>query len=264
MMVPMRSICFILLFLQVSCSTADEREKSQRMSNNKAVEKIYRLSHEKVYVEEDRVLATRELYPWENETEFAKITMNTLRCRGDNTHVPRHKKDKEYVDCNGMHDHGLPYVDGEEFVYPVLVSLLNKIQNSFNKRLIVTSGHRCPRHNNYLTLGASKISKYMIGAKVDFYVEGMEEGVDDVIERIMYLYENDSDEYRRFTKTTGQGHFPAWRNKEISISASSEGEHSVTLKKNHPVITVEVRWDRERNQRVNLDWKKAYQGFIVN
>ncbi|MCH9617470.1 MAG: hypothetical protein SP4CHLAM5_05330 [Chlamydiia bacterium] len=264
MIYAMHIIFFLLLFLLSSCSTADQRVELRRMNNNKSSEKIYRLSHEQVYKEKAMQLSARELYPWENETEFAKITMNTLRCRGDISHPKRAKDKREYEDCGGMHHHGLPYVDGEEFVYPVLISLLNKVQNSFNKKVVVTSGHRCPKHNNYLTLGTSKISKYMIGAKVDFYVEGLEDSYEDVIDRIMYLYEGDKEEYSLFKKITGKGSFASWRNKEITITVQKDGEHTVLLNKNHPVISIEVRYDRERKAPVVLDWKKAYQGFIVN
>jgi hypothetical protein len=260
----MHHLFLLLLFLLSSCSTADERVELRRMNNNKSSEKIYRLSSERVYKETDMELASRELYPWENETEFSKITMNTLRCRGNISHKKRVKDKKEYEDCGGMHHHGLPYIDGEEFVYPVLISLLNKVQNSLNKKVVVTSGHRCPKHNSYLTLGTSRISKYMIGAKVDFYVEGLEDNYEDVIERIMYLYEGEKEEYSLFKKIAAKGSSPSWRNKEVIITTAHDGEHTVLLKKNHPVISIEVRYDRERDARVILDWKKAYQGFIVN
>lgn len=260
----MRNLSFTLPLLLLSCSTADQRVELQRMNNNKSSEKIYRLSHEKVYEERDMELNSRERYPWENETDFPIITMNTLRCRGDISHKKRIKDKNEYEDCGGMYHHGLPYVDGQEFVYPVLISLLNKVQNAFNKKVVVTSGHRCPKHNSYLTLGSSKISKYMIGAKVDFYVEGLEESYEQVIDRIVHLYEGEKEEYSRFKKITGEKNITSWRNKEIVITASYDGEHKILLNKNHPVISIEVRYDRDRNERVILDWKKAYQGFIVN
>ncbi|MCH9811166.1 hypothetical protein K0U07_00210 [bacterium] len=253
-----------LLFLLVGCSTADERVQSRRMQNNKSTEKIYRLSHEKVYEEKEQKLVKREPYPWENAADFPKITMNMLRCRGCSSNKERTRGDKAFTDCNGMKDHGLPYVDGEEFVYPVLVSLLNKVQNSLNKKVVVTSGHRCPKHNDYLNLGKSRISKYMIGACVDFFIEGMENDAEQIVEEIISLYKEDSDNYCHFTKSKSSKGTPSWRNKEISISIQKEGEHSILYKKDHPVLSISVRYDRQKGEHVHLDWKHAYQGFIVH
>ena len=255
---------FFLLFFCVACTSADERVQKRRMENNRSTEKIYRLSHERVYEEKEQKLVRRAPYPWENAADFPKITMNMLRCRGSSSHGERKRGDKIYTDCNGMKDHGLPYVDGEEFVYPVLVSLLNKVQNALNKKVVVTSGHRCPKHNDYINLGKSRISKYMIGARVDFFVEGMEHQAEEIVEEIISQYKQDSDNYCHFTKSTGNKSAPSWRNKEISISIQREGEHSILYKKDHPVISISVRYDRERAEHVHLDWKHAYQGFIVH
>ncbi len=260
----MKYYFLLLLFFVASCSTAHEREQKLRMKKNRSTEKIYRLSHEKMYEEKAFTLAKRERYPWENETCFPKITMNTLRCRGCKDYTKRARNGKEYEDCNGMKDHGLPYVDGDEFVYPVLVSLLNKIQNTLNKKVVVTSGHRCPKHNDYLNLGKFRISKYMIGAQVDFYVEGMEKECEEVIEQIIALYKEDTDNFSHFTKSRSDKGTPSWRNKEISISIQKEGEHSVLDNKDHSVISISVRYDRTKQEHVYLDWKQAYQGFIVN
>lgn len=260
----MKYLTLAFLFLVFSCSTADKREQQQRMKNNKSVERIYRLSHEKMYEEKAFAGAKRAPYPWENVADFPKITINSLRCRGSGDHKIRKRNGKEYQDCIGMKDHGLPYVDGAEFVYPVLVSLLNKIQNAWNKKVVVTSGHRCPKHNDYLNLGKSRISKYMIGAKVDFYVEGMENDSAAVIEKIIDLYKEESRSYSHFTKSTSEKGTPFWRNKEISISIQKDGEHKILDNKNHPVISISVRYNRAKNEHVYLDWKQAYQGFIVN
>lgn len=262
MMVSMKKYMLLLIFLFTACSTANDRVQKKRMKNNISTEKIYRLSHEKAYEVEKPKLVRKMSYPWESETAYPKITMDTLRCRGDISHEKKERGGKVYEDCKGLYEHGLPYVDGEEFVYPVLVHLLNKVQGAFDKKVVVTSGHRCPKHNTYLSLGKSKISRYMIGAKVDFYVEGMENNTEEIIERIMHFYSDEEDRYSRFQRVSHDNGSYSWKNKEISISISREGEHSIIEGKKNSVISIEVRYDRDREELVRVEWDKAYQGFI--
>lgn len=254
---------FVLVFL-VSCSSADQRLEKKRMNNNKTIEKIYRLSDEKVYVHEEFKLCKRELYPWENNCIFPKITIDHFRCRGSSSSKEKKQGDKVFQDCKGLYEHGLPYVDGQEFIFPVLITILNKLQNSLQKKIIITSGHRCPKHNSYVTLGSSKLSRYMIGAKVDFYVEGMEENLLDVISSVLDLYKEDNQEYAVFEKITKENGNFKWQNKEIQISLEENNENSPQKTSKEQVISIEVLYDREKKEGIILDWDKAYKGFILN
>jgi hypothetical protein len=253
-----------LLLLCASCSSADQRIEKKRMNNNKTIEKIYRLSEEKVYLHEELKLCKRELYPWENESEFPKITIDHFRCRGNLNNKERHALGQTFQDCKGLYEHGLPYVDGEEFVFPALLSILNKLQNRLEKKINITSGHRCPKHNSYVTLGTSKLTRFMIGAKVEFYIEGMEKNPQNGIEAIIDLYKLDTEKYANFEKIRKDDGSFKWQNKEIALSIEQKGEHSVLDNLNHPVISIEILFDREKNESVILDWNKAYKGFILH
>ena len=252
---------FLLLIISLNaCSSAETRLEKKRMKNNNSTEKIYRHASEFAYQEELSVLVKRKPYPWENDAAFPRITMDFLRCKGslDNPVLKGHEG--AYEDCNGMHEHGLPYVDGDEFVYPVLITLLNKLQKAFESKVVVTSGHRCPKHHMYITCGESKISKYMIGARVDFTILGMEQYPELIIEKIKELHQTDEEKYQVF-KSDGP---LAWTNEEIRISVNKEGEHSTLQRKKHPVVTIDVRYDRQKKEAISLDWNKAYKGYIRN
>ncbi len=256
-MYTMKKNLIIVLLFFISCSTADERSQKQRMKNNLSDEKIYRLSSEKVYQIDPLELAARELYPWENESRYPKITMNTLRCRGSKDAKVIQSGDKVFEDCGGLHDHGLPYQDGEEFIYPALITLLNKVQNSFDKKVIVTSGHRCPKHHNYLMKEQSKISRYMMGCKVDFTVEGFENQPEEIIQKIIDLYPGE--EFQKVKQADG---LIVYTSKEFHLMIAKEGEHSITGGMHHPVVSVDVRYDRDKEEAIILDWDKSFHGFI--
>jgi hypothetical protein len=257
MITYMKKNLLLNLLLLISCSTADERSQKQRMKNNLSCEKIYRLSSEKNYHIDSLELATRQLYPWENETKYPKITINTLRCRGSKDATPIKSGDKIFEDCGGLHDHGLPYQDGEEFIYPALITLLNRVQNSFDKKVVVTSGHRCPKHHNYLVKGQSKISRYMMGCKADFTVEGLENRPEEIIVKIMDLYPNE-----KFQKINQADGSTLYTSKQFHLMINKEGEHSILGEKHHPVVSVDVRYDQDKQEAIILDWDKSFHGFI--
>ena len=54
--------------------------------------------------------------------------------------------------------------------WPALVQVLEKIRAAVGKPITVTSGYRCPTHNR--AVGGAKGSQHVVGAAVDFKVEG--------------------------------------------------------------------------------------------
>jgi hypothetical protein len=254
------SLILLTIFLN-GCSTADERNQARRMKENGSSERIYRLSNQKVYVESAMEIAVKEPYPWESGTAFSKITVDRFRCQGSHDRKEKERDGKIYKDCCGLADHGLPYGDNDEYVYPVMVSLLNKVQKAFNKKVVITAGHRCPAHQAYVTLGKSKISRYMIGAKVDFYLEGMEQDALTVVEKLKSFYEDDKG-FSEFYEVRNKDGTRAWHNKEVIFTINTEGEHTVLLGKKHAVVSIDVRYDRSKSEGIVLDWKRAYEGYI--
>lgn len=261
--VDMRQSLYLILFLFlcISCSTADQRAEKRRMKENESSERIYRLSHQKFYEEKPATLVKKEPYPWESGFEFPLITMDHFRCRGHGK--VRSSGDKEFKDCQGLADHGLPYGDNDERVFPVLIKHLNQLQKDFEKKVVITSAHRCPKHHAFLTYGKSKISRYMIGAKVDFYLEGLQHQTDQVVDKLKSYYKGDEG-YESFYQVRNKDGTISWHNKEVIITVNHEGEHKDLDKLKHPVVSIDVRYDREKSENIVLDWKRAYEGYIRN
>ena len=186
--------CFYFLicaWLLASCSVSDQDQKKMRKRNVKG-EFLFR--HDKEFFSTCLLPQQhpRENYPWE-KTSFdihLPITKGFFRCKGNSSNPPRilpqeNKEPLRFFDCGGAQRHGLPLQEGKEFVYPCLIDLLNYVQQKTSKRVIITTGHRCPQHNLYCDPSKSNWgSKHPIGAEVDFYVEGLENkpGADSTID----------------------------------------------------------------------------------
>jgi hypothetical protein len=178
----------------------------------------------------------REPYPWENGYigQQTKITKEYFRCKGSGFNPPRTDDDlaKTYFDCGGCHTHSLPVKQGKEFIYPVLIDLLNFVQEKTHSKVVITCGHRCPAHNTYAD-SFNSTSKHMVGAEVDFYVEGMEEHSEEIIAILQQYYQEKpeySQEYLDFERSYHHldVSVPAWYNKEILIQLYQKKEDVIT------------------------------------
>jgi len=198
-------------------------------------------------------------YPWQKEGNTLGITKEYFRCKGYSLNPPNvvMKDGKEfdrYYDCSGSDKHSLPLRDSKEFIYPILIELLNHIQTTSKKSVIVTSGHRCPAHQAFMDPSPkASCSKHLIGAEVDFYVQGLEDQPQKVVQMIVDFYKGQPKEFatfQRFEKTTDVSTAP-WFNKEIfvKIYKSSEGRN-YDNHHTYSYITIQVRFDRERNEKV--------------
>lgn len=211
------------------------------------------------------------IYPWnkKNIDGVWRITKDFFRCKGDLNH-PLISKDKIFIkDCSGAEAHGLPVRDGKEFIYPCLIDLLNYVQEKTKKKVVITTGHRCPAHNNYADPSSlNKSSKHLLGAEVDFYVEGMEKESEKIIALLQNYYKTDptfcrDKEYFEFQKMDASKYHVSiapWANKEILIKLNLENENrDFDNSHDHAYITIQVRFDRETNKKVVFDEKQIGQ-----
>ncbi len=176
-------ISLSLLFLW-SCSGLPQSESKEKHRTNLLVEPITRQSLDCFFELKDPEQAEAPpSYPWQDKyiSKMLRINKEFFRCKGNPLNPPLRVITNEghityQIDCEGSDMHSLPIRNGKEFIYPTLIDLLNHIQVKTGKKVIITSGHRCPTHNLYVNAKAkSSVSKHLMGAKVDFYVEGMEE-----------------------------------------------------------------------------------------
>ena len=269
--------CLILL---VGCSGLERSEREKIRRRNCVAERIYRNQSEttEAFFAPPQ-MTPREAYPWEVQSALPRVTKEFFRCKGTALNSvrmdyadPAHPA--SYVDCGGNSYHGLPIIHGKEGVYPVLLDILNYIQTKSGCRVVVTCGHRCPTHNIYADPSAeNRTSKHQIGAEVDFYVQGMEEKPELVVELVRQYYRDmpsyqgskEFVEFQRYDKADAQVATPPWMNKEIylKICKASEGRDGDNQHP-HPYLCIQVRYDRETQQRVFYNWGQAQRGYPQN
>lgn len=253
----MHFFCWPLLILFLCLTACKQTDKKTYRG-----EYIYRCHHESFYTPTLPQPQERAPYPWEGRYvgNFPRITKNFFRCKGSRLNPPL----EQGRDCQGD-SHGLPLCDGKEFIYPCLLELLNYIQEKTCKRVVITTGHRCPLHNTYCD-PKNWTSKHLIGAEVDFYVEGLEENPALIIQLIQNYYQEtppfaEQKEYITFQRYEKPGlnvATPPWFNKEIFIKLYREGEgRDPDNPFTHPYLCLQVRYDRDKKQVVQFDTKQA-------
>ena len=192
-------------------------------------------------------------------------------CKGDSSHPPLENQEQELSDCEGSSRHGLPVIHGQEGVYPILIELLNHIQERTGKKVVITCGHRCPVHNTYSDPSKENlVSKHQIGAEADFYVQGLEQQPLDIIELLMAYYKETPpykgdpafETFRRYERGDVRVSVKPWFNTEIFIQLfqpheGRDGDNSHP----YPYISIQVRYDRDLKEKVVYEWKKAHLGY---
>lgn len=218
-------------------------------------------------------LNAKSPYPWETDSNLPRITKDFFRCKGSvlNPSILDLSDPSQTVpcnDCEGGTRHGLPILNGKEGVFPILVDLLNYVQKKTGRRVVITSGHRCPVHNTYVdTAKENRTSKHQIGAEVDFYVQGMEDRPLEIVGLLMQYYQEaeTQKEYQNFTryeKSDTNVSTQPWMNKEIYIKLCQKDEgRNFDNRHPHPYIAVQVRFDRHKNEKVVYNWERANKGY---
>lgn len=215
-------------------------------------------------------------YPWEQPTthNLPYITKEYFRCKGCQSNPPRFvqngKETERLTDCSGIQKHGLPLRNGKEFIYPILINLMNYLQETLGKQVIITAGHRCPEHNTYIDSSKDNAySKHQIGAEASFYVVGAEDSPLEIINRLMEYYKINPEykgakeytEFLRYDKSTDVTTQP-WYNKEIFIKLYKPNEgRNLEIKHPYPFISIQVRYDRDLNEKVTYSWDLATRNY---
>ncbi|MBS4167902.1 hypothetical protein [Parachlamydia sp. AcF125] len=239
-------------------------------------EYIYRVHDEYLFAIPLPEGVEAQLYPWEKNVigGCPKITKEFFRCKGSSLNpehvVQTEKETKRFYDCSGKHS--LPLREGEEFIYPILIDLLNDIQAKTNSKVVITCGHSCPDHHAYSDqTPENRYSKHMIGAEVAFYVQGMENNPQAIIEFVKNFYKNDSkylnkSEYTEFKteekSTSNLAKRPLY-NKEIYIKIFKETEgRNFDNRHPYPYIAIQVRHDFDQKVKVTYSWNAAYRNYL--
>lgn len=270
---------YILLSLSLllGCSGLEESERERIRKMNATGEYIYRNNDEISFGIELPKHQPRARYPWEDTYigNHIKITKEFFRCRGNPQNPAQTKQGNGQslytFDCGGMQQHSLPLHEGKEYIYPALMEILNYIQEKTQKKVIITCGHRCPTHNTYADSSSpNRTSKHMIGAEVDFYVKGLEWNPDKILDIIRGYYQEhpqlkkDSKltQFHRFEHPTDTATSP-WYNKEIFLKIFNKDEGRDLDNDHHfPYISIQLKWDREKNEPISYSWSNAFNGYL--
>ena len=259
---------FLLLIVStlISCSGLEKSEQKKVRTQNLVISPIQRQSDETLFNFPPTSLKKRESYPWEarHVGKHLRITKECFRGQGNILSPPiQIHRQKDFIyhqDCGGIEMHSLPLKNGEEYIYPILIELLNFLQERLDQRVIITCGHRCPMHNLYADPSKKgQTSKHLIGAEVDFYVEGFEQNPQAVLDTLFSYYK----EPMLRTITLTEASTPSWYNKEVAITLfhalegrDFDNDHP------YPYISIQVRYDREANRTVQYNWHRAHNGYI--
>lgn len=268
------SIIFVFF---AGCRGMERSEQEKLKKRNCTGEYIYRGHKDFLYPIAIPEFTPRPVYPWEANHHLPRITKDFFRCRGSTQNpqvfdILAETQATLCSDCEGGSLHGLPVLNGREGVYPILLDLLNYIQNKTGKRIVITSGHRCPAHNIYVDSSKeNRTSKHQIGAEVDFYVQGMEDHPQEIVGLLLQYYQEtpfyegkkEYQAFSRYEKPDARVSIQPWMNKEIYIKLNQREEgRNFDNRHPHPYITLQVRFDREKSEKVVYDWAKANKGYV--
>jgi hypothetical protein len=268
-------LLILLVLLAGCCGFEESQSRAIRRANEKA-EYIYRRHDEQRFQLPQPTPRSRGPVPscalnGTGSQQHPRITKEFFRCRGSSTHPIRSCKEAsgdtvQLLDCTGPAGHGLPLRDGNEFVYPILIDLLNYVQDQTGKRVVITSGHRCPAHARYIDpRPSSQTTRHLIGAAVDFYVEGTDPLTVVQLLQAFYRqpgYQKADQEFARSTKLDPGTSIPAWYNREILIKLLGPSEErNLDNNHTHSYITLQVRWDRATSKRVVTTWQEAFYNY---
>lgn len=264
----------LVLLLLFSCSGDSNRSHKQE---RKVEQLISRREGEFLFIPPVSEIEPLPRYPWEGEdsVDLPRITKEFFRCKGNPFNPSRSEvKGGETIavsDCGGADKHSLPLMNGKEGVYPILINLLNHLQKKTKRKVVITSGHRCPDHNTYVSSApANQTSKHLIAAEVSFYVEGYEERPHALIDLILDYYRNDPEvaedkrytDFTRYEKEDTNVSTPPWMNHEVFIKLFKKHEgRDFDNRHPYPYLSLQVRYDRENKTRVFYSWDKAYNNF---
>ena len=178
----------------ISCTGGHKETECQKIRVANRVEKNIQRKNTDRLISSVSVEQTQKVaYPWQKigVEKYPYITKEFFRCKGDKEHSSYLKGEERLFDCNGSSRHSLPLKNGREFVYPILIQLLNHLQAILDAPVVITCGHRCPQHNRFSDFSEyNRTSKHMIGGEVDFYVKGFEKEPHKVVDALMSFYQN--------------------------------------------------------------------------
>ena len=266
-------LVILLVLLSVSCGRFKQETRSGK---DRAIkESIVRLKHEKMINIPPLSFKGGKIYPWEDKLVggYPRITPAFFQCNGSIKNrektVMIDQEKRLLFDCDGYASHGLPLRKNKEYIFVAFIDILNYLQDLFKKKVVVTCGHRCPKHNMYIDASKeNSFSTHQIGGKVSFYIQGIERDPERVLQAIKKYYLTHPQfktdiAYSTFKSRPEKTGISAWYNKEIRLKIyPSDVGRNEDNKHPYPYISMEILYDRETKKRVYYHWSLAHKGYL--
>ncbi|PCI76056.1 hypothetical protein COB21_04930 [Candidatus Aerophobetes bacterium] len=198
-------------------------------------------------------------------TNLPPITTHHFRCKGSHNNPIIHhiidEKTKYFQDCDGLHTHSLPIIDGEETVYPHLVELLNYAQQKTKRPITILSGHRCYMHQSYLSCKhADLISLYQLGAAADVCFQGSHLNLLSLVSAISDWYSC----AKNLSKTKfsiNQDH-TQWSNRYITLTLHEKTDLPSTAYQG-PHLTIKLKKDPHSGKTITYSYRKVRNNILI-
>jgi len=96
-------------------------------------------------VEEPRYTGGGSLHLFQEgvDEDYWNIPITAFQCRGSMVNSVKKIGCEDFEDCGGFHEE-------QEWIAPGIVDFLNRFQSTYQKRLTVLIGWRCPKHEAYI------------------------------------------------------------------------------------------------------------------
>ncbi len=268
-----KALFSLFIISQIACSGLERSEYKKIRKQHAVTAKVTRKKADQTFSLYTSTHAPGKVmispYSWQDQhVRPPRITKEWFQCKGSCKNPSYVLEGATYEDCGGSHEHSLPKQEGKEHIYPILLDLLNHIQYKTGKKIIITSGHRCPRHNAYVDPSLkNRSAKHQIGAQVDFYVEGLENRPMKIVRVIQDYYKKhhqtkNQKKYTNFRRSSGGTGVSIWSNQEVSIAIYPEKKgRNKDNTHPYPYLSCEVLFDKKRDAPVSYTWEKAHKNI---
>lgn len=240
--------CNLLLLLLMSCSSKETNYSKRLKESNLQIDKIGSKGRVELPTTTFKEMAPPH-FPWEGSAtrRLPPITKEYFRCKG-NPLNPKKKwlnergQTEEISDCGGYEEHGLPVANGKEEIPQALVDLLNNLQKKLDRRVVITSGHRCSKHNRYVDPSKeNKTAKHLLGTEVSFYVEDYERRPQEVLKALFSLFPKET--FKQGAESLDVAAKP-WYSQDLMIKLYNQDEgRNFDNRHPYPYLSVQTRKD---------------------
>jgi len=135
---------WLIISLLVGCGGFHKPQSEARSAIKKEAfnpqQSVYR-----PLVEEPRYIGGGALHLFQEgvDDHYWDIPISAFQCRGSKINSVKKIAGVDLEDCGGFHDE-------KERISPAIVDFLNRFQSTYQKRLTVLIGWRCPKHEAYI------------------------------------------------------------------------------------------------------------------